>query len=117
MGDPPDGGVVEEESFDRDLQEVDEIVMAADVGEFVGEDGLELGDGQLADEGGGEEDDGMEIADDGGGGDKSGLEEGDGAADVQAGGEVVGLGEQVGRERGGLGVFEMLEVEPADEVA
>ena len=32
LGDPPDGGVIEEESFDDGLEDADEVVVAVDVG-------------------------------------------------------------------------------------
>src|SRR5580698_9559178 len=40
--DPPDGRVEEEEGLDHGLEDVPEIVGAADVCELVGEDGFEL---------------------------------------------------------------------------
>ena len=39
---PPDGGVVEEQRLREHLQHVDEIVMAANVGQLVREDGSPL---------------------------------------------------------------------------
>jgi len=58
VGDPPHGGVVEEEHFDGALKEVHQVVVAADVGQFVGQQGLhELG-GHPREDGGGQEDDG-----------------------------------------------------------
>ena len=53
-GNPPDGGMVEEEGFEGVLEEVDEVIVAADVGEFVGKNGLQLGGGQAGQGGGGE---------------------------------------------------------------
>ncbi len=81
-GDPPDGGVVEEEGFDEGLQEIDEIIVAANVGEFVGEDGLELRGGKTGEEGCGEKDERAEEADDEGRCDERGLGECEGTRDV-----------------------------------
>ena len=35
--DPPDGGVIEQKSFDEVLEKVDEVIVAADVGQLVGQ--------------------------------------------------------------------------------
>ncbi len=56
-GEPPDGGVVEEEGFDDALDQVHEIVVAADVGEFVSEEVVEMFDGHACDGGDGYQDD------------------------------------------------------------
>src|SRR5580704_9616795 len=54
--DPPDGGVEEEESLDHGLEDVPEIVGAADVSELVGEDGFELLGREGGEGGGGQQD-------------------------------------------------------------
>ena len=41
-GKPPDGRMVEQQSLDDDLQEIDQVIVAADMGQFVGEDCFEL---------------------------------------------------------------------------
>jgi hypothetical protein len=51
-GDVPGGRVEEEEGLRDRLKEVDEVVVAADVGELVGEDGAELVGGKAGDESG-----------------------------------------------------------------
>src|ERR1700733_13896029 len=73
LGDPPDGGVVEEQSFDDGLEDADEVVVAADVGELVGEDGFDLGGREAGEASEGHEDDGAEPADDGGDLDQRGV--------------------------------------------
>ena len=45
-GDPPDCGVVEEDAFDEDLGEIHQVIVTADVGEFVEEDGFYLSGGE-----------------------------------------------------------------------
>ena len=45
-GDPPDGRVIEEKRLDEGLEDADEVVVAADMGELVGEDGFELRGGE-----------------------------------------------------------------------
>jgi hypothetical protein len=42
MGDPPDGGVIEQQRFDQHLQQVHPVIVASDMGEFVGEDQFQL---------------------------------------------------------------------------
>ena len=44
---PPDGRVVEQEAFDEALEQVDQIVVAADVRQFVDEDALDLSGRQI----------------------------------------------------------------------
>ena len=87
-GHPPDGGVVEEERFDRGLDQVGEVVVAADVGQLVGEDRLDLLGREASEDAGGEEDDGLEEADDGGDLDEGRFEELDGAAEAEPGGKL-----------------------------
>ena len=49
-GDPPDARVVEQERLNDALEEIDPQVVAADVGQFVGNDGLEHVHGHAGDE-------------------------------------------------------------------
>jgi len=56
--------------------------VAADVGELVGQDGLELGWSEAGGEAEREKDDGAEVADEGGDFDEGGFEGGDFGADV-----------------------------------
>ena len=44
--DPPDGGVIEQNRLDEALQQVDQVVVSAEVGDLVGEDGLNVRRGQ-----------------------------------------------------------------------
>ena len=41
-GDVPDGGMGKQDGFDEVLQEIDHVIVAADVGQLVGEDGFDL---------------------------------------------------------------------------
>ena len=65
-GDPPHGWVVEEERFGDALQNVDQVIVAADVSEFVGEQGFDLFGGKSGEGANGHEDNGAEPADYGG---------------------------------------------------
>jgi hypothetical protein len=56
---PVDGGMVEEECFDGGLDEVDEVVVSPDVGEFVEDDGFDLVFGEMGECACGYEDDGV----------------------------------------------------------
>ena len=47
--DPPDGGMVKQQRLDQDLEKVDEVIVAADVGDLVGQNGFELFDRQSGD--------------------------------------------------------------------
>ena len=63
-GEPPDRRVVEQESLDDHLGEVHEVVVAADVCEFVREQSLELRGGLPGERAQRHEDDGPEPAED-----------------------------------------------------
>jgi len=41
-GEPPDGGVIKEKGFGESLQEIEEVIVSLDVGEFMDDDGGEL---------------------------------------------------------------------------
>ena len=115
-GSPPDGGVIEEEGFHDDLEDVDEIVVAADVGEFMGEDGFELIRGKARKDGGRDEDDGLEPAEEERGGDAEGFFDLDGEGDAKAVGEVVEFLLDVRGYIASAKGAEALEEEPAAEM-
>ena len=60
--DPPDGGAEEEKCFDDHLGEIYQVVVAAEVGDLVGEDGAQGHLIAAGDHGGGKEDRGAEEA-------------------------------------------------------
>lgn len=95
--DPPDGGVVEEEGFDDGLEEVDEVVVSSDVGEFMREDGGELRRGEADDRGSGEEDDGPKPTDECGDFDEGGHEEIDPTSNTERAGQLFEPGEKFRR--------------------
>ena len=80
--DEPDGGVEEEERLDNSLQQVDEVVPAADVGELVEQHHVELLGGPAGERGGREEDQRADDADEDRLGDAVGRREGDAAGDL-----------------------------------
>src|SRR5271156_2461092 len=79
--DPPDGGMEEEESLDHGLEDVPEIVGAADVGELVGENGFELVGRERSERACGQQDQGTHHADCEWARDACGEAQGDSAVD------------------------------------
>ena len=65
-GDDPDGGVEEEQRFDDPLQEVDEVVPAADVGQLVQEDHFDFVGAPAGEGGRRQQDHGADDADEDG---------------------------------------------------
>ena len=65
----------EEEGFQQGEEEVDQVVAAADMGEFVGEEGFDLFGGKAAEQPQGQEYDGFEVPDDEGGVYQGGFQE------------------------------------------
>ena len=65
-GNPPDGGVIEEDRFDGDLGEICEIVESADVGQLVGENRFGVVNRQLIEHCNGNDDDWAKDSKDGG---------------------------------------------------
>jgi hypothetical protein len=61
---PPDGGVIEQKTFDRFLRQVHQIVQAPDVREFVGQEKLDLIGGQIRETAKGKQDRGPEESGD-----------------------------------------------------
>jgi hypothetical protein len=88
--------MVEEQGFDNGLQDADEIVVAADMGELVGEDGFNLDGRQTAETTQRNENNGTQPADHGGDLDERGLKEPDGTRDFNAAGESIEHVEEVG---------------------
>ena len=102
-GEPPGDGVEEEEGFDEALQDEDQVVVTAEVGEFVQEGHFELVDGPAAQRGGGDEDQGAQDADEDGGGEVVADGDADAAGDAEGVGQgaaAVGDGAGVEREAG-----------------
>ena len=60
---PPDGRMVEEQGLHRGLEQVHQVVAAADVGQLVGQDQLELPRGEAGERAGGQQDHGPQPAD------------------------------------------------------
>ncbi len=52
-GHPPHGRVVEQQRLDESLEQVHQVIVSADVGQFVCEDGLDLRRRQACQDGGG----------------------------------------------------------------
>ena len=90
-------GVVEEDAFDEDLGEIHQVIVTADVGEFVEKDGLDLSGGEACEKAYGQQDDGSDVADDDRDFREAGFEKGDRAVHVKFGLEV---GEAVAPEVG-----------------
>src|SRR3954469_8296431 len=67
--------MIEEHGFDSILQEVNEVIMAKDVSQFVSQDGFQLRRREARQGGGRQEDNGPEPADDGGNLNQGGAEE------------------------------------------
>jgi hypothetical protein len=63
---PPHRGMIEEQRLDRALQQVDQVVVAADVRQLVGQDRLDLGRAQAAQHAGRKQDHGTQPAERGG---------------------------------------------------
>ena len=61
--DPGDGRMIEEHRLHDVLHEVDQVIMSANMNQFVGENGLELGGAQSGDQSGRHEHHGLEPAD------------------------------------------------------
>ena len=95
---PPDGGMEEEEGLDHGLEDVPEIVGAANVGEFVGEDGFELVGGESSESAGGQQDERAHHAYGERAGDACREAQGDAAMDSDAAGEAG----EAGGESGGI---------------
>src|SRR5258706_16149356 len=96
--------MVEEQGFDNGLQDADEIVVAADMRDLVGEDGFDLGGRQTAETTERNEDNGAQPADDGRDLDEGRVKEPDGTCDFDAAGESMEDVEEVagwGLSRGG----------------
>ena len=108
--------MVEEERFGCALQNVDEVIVAADVGEFVGEDGLELCGGKTGEKRGGNEDERAEKSDDERGGDERGLRETDIAGDAHSFGEVMQYGKKRRRRGSVVEGAEAMKCDPAAEI-
>ncbi|HEY9010976.1 MAG TPA: hypothetical protein VIN06_08145, partial [Devosia sp.] len=107
--------MVEEERLDDELEEVDEVIVAADVGEFVDEDRLDLVGRQRGEEGGGDDEHRFPPAEDGGNVDLRGGDEADGARDLQLGAERVEAVAPVSINNGPARVAEVVKGEPAED--
>src|ERR1700722_10989607 len=96
--------MVEEEGFDDGLQDADEIVAAADMGELVGKDSFDLVGRQTAETTERDEDDGAQPADDRRDLHQGGVKEPDGTCHFDAAGDSMEDLEQImgwGLSRGG----------------
>ena len=63
-GNPPNGGVIEEQAFDEGLHQVHQIILTEDVRQFVNENGFYLRDGQTGEQAHGHQNHGARVADD-----------------------------------------------------
>jgi hypothetical protein len=79
--------VKEEECLDEILQEIDEVIVPADVGEFMGEDGFQLRGGEAGENACGHEHHGRKPADDRRRSEGGRNEKAHGAGDFQGGGK------------------------------
>src|SRR5439155_16820179 len=111
--DPPDGGMEEEEGFDHGLEDVPEVVGAADVGELVGEDGFELLGGEDGEGGGREQDERTDHPYGQRADDARRQTEGDASADADAAGEAHEAGGELWRDLLGGGAAQALDEPPS----
>src|SRR5580704_16847432 len=88
-GNPPDGGMVEQECFGDALQDVDEIIVAADMREFVSEQRLDVFGWKAGESADWHQNYGTEPADDGWNLHDCGDDEFHGTRDANADGDFV----------------------------
>ena len=81
---PPNRRMEKEKRLDDDLEKIDESVEAANVREFVGDDGFDLIFGESGESADGKQNDGFEPADDGGCVEPFAFAEANGAIDAEA---------------------------------